>query len=232
MKNKAELKQYFISGAMPDQDQFEELIISNLNSIDDKATLQDIQNGQNDEKFTTPKKVVEAISYYVPSATTTVKGLAETATLAEVISGSDTSRYVTPEGAKKAVETFAPVRSVNGQTGDVVVPDSTYDSGWIIPLLQSPIINYQNGFVETRYRLLNGVVYIEGTIKGGVSQTNGVSYFLFQLPTGFRPTKRLAFSTFKNGGGSARIDIDSAGNVYGVVYDKVLTSLTGISFPI
>lgn len=232
MKDKATLKEYFKSGDKPTQTQFEELIVSNLNSLDDKATLQDIQNGQNDQKFTTPKMVVEAINHFVPSATTTVKGLVETATLAEVIAGSDTTKYVTPEGAKKAVETFTPVTSVNGQTGDVQVPDSTYDSGWITPLLQSPIINYQNGFVETRYRLLNDVVYIEGTIRGGVSQTNGVNYLLFQLPVDFRPSKRLIFSTFKIGGASARIDVDPSGNVYGVVYDKNLTSLAGISFAI
>jgi len=232
MENKATLKTYFESGDRPTQSQFEKLIDSNLNALDDKASTQDAVNGTNNDKFSTPKTVLEAINQFVVPANVNIKGIVQTATIQEVEAGMDTTKYVTPEGAKKAVEQFSFVKSVNGQTGVVNIPILPEDSGWNNISLQNGIQNYGNGYGVTRFRKLNKVVYIEGAISGGLSQTNGLTYVVFQLPEGFRPDKRLIFSTFKMGSNSARIDIDELGKVYAVIYDNRLTSLTGISFPV
>lgn len=229
MENKATLKTYFESGDRPTQSQFEKLIDSNLNALDDKASTQDAINGTNNDKFSTPKTVLEAINQFVVPATVNKKGIVQTATIQEVEAGVDTSKYVTPEGAKKAVEKFSFVKSVNGQTGNVNISVLPQDSLWQTIPLQNGFQNFGNDYVSARYRKISNVVYIEGTIKRSI---NGANVIIFQLPLNFRPSFKLIFSTFKNGGNSARIDIDKDGNVIAVIYDMTLTSLTGISFPV
>ncbi len=96
-KSRQDLKGYFQAGDRPTESQFSDLIDSFLNRLEDDHVVA------------------------LPDASTTQKGVSERATLAEVEAGTDGTRYVSSEGAKRAVETHAPVKSVNGQTGNVVV---------------------------------------------------------------------------------------------------------------
>lgn len=117
--NRDNLKEYFKAGDRPTEAQFEELINNSVNVTDDKANQAEATAGSSDSKYMTPLKVKNSIDANVPTANTTTQGKVEIASLTEVQAGTDATRVVTPQGAKKAVETFAPVKSVNGQTGDI-----------------------------------------------------------------------------------------------------------------
>lgn len=116
-------------------------------------------------------------------------------------------------------------------------PETT--SNWNnITSFSSPISNYDSSN-PVRYRKKNGVVYLEGYIKGGTSQTNGTGYGLFTLPTECRPTRAISFPIVRAGNTSGtiptstvvgRIDILPNGIVYGVNYSNIWSSLSGISF--
>lgn len=125
------------------------------------------------------------------------------------------------------------VQSINGQSGAVNIPIG--DSGWQnVTTFATNITNFSTA-TELKYRKLNGVVFLEGCIKGGANQTNGQSYLLFTLPVGYRPARRISINllrantsltTYKTG----RLDIDSNGSVYGVDYGALWSTLSGISF--
>ena len=130
-EDRSTLKQYFETGKKPTEGEYANLIDSSVNNEDDKATLAESQAGTDDVKYVTPKGVKSSINTLVPNATISTRGKVELATLAEVASGTDSQRAVTPEGAKRAAEEHAPVQSINGQTGDVVIsaPGQTTDRG-------------------------------------------------------------------------------------------------------
>jgi len=233
--NREDLKAYFNTGDRPTEVQFAELIDNSVNNIDDKANLTEAAAGNDDVKYITPKtakKVVETFaSSSIPTATISTQGKIEIATLAEVQAGTDTARAVTPEGSKKSVETFAPVKSVNGQTGivNLNIPTIT-DSSWQTPTLLNSVTNFGSTYQTVRYRKIQSIVYIEGVVKGGTTQTNGLTYSLFVLPSGFRPLKRHTFIIHTGSGLAGRLDIDPNGNVYAVIYNNANASLSGISF--
>lgn len=209
-QSRSVLKEYFKTGKKPTEQEYEHLIDSYVNRTDDDF--------------------VENLPP-LPDATTTKKGIVEQATLAEVEEGTDEIRFVTPKGVKRAVETFAPpapVQSVNGQTGAVVIDTDGDDSGWQTPLLQSGIENYSTSYQAPRFRKKNGVVYIEGTVKGGTAGTT--TTIIFTLPLGYRPSKRLILSGIKSGNIPVRIDIATSGIIYCYAYSTTMTSLSGISF--
>lgn len=92
-----------------------------------------------------------------------------------------------------------------------------------------------------RYRKKNGVVYLDGSIKGGTSQTNGTTYLLFNLPQGYIPSRKTSFTITRAGNTSGttptstvvgRIDINVDGSVYGVNYSNIWSNLSGITFVI
>lgn len=56
------------------------------------------------------------------------------------------------------------------------------DSGWKSAAYRNSWMDYGNGFGGLQYRLLNGVLYLRGTIKGGA-----VNSIVSNLPAGFRP---------------------------------------------
>lgn len=183
--NKEQLKAYFETGDTPTEAQFKELIDSSINTLDDKASLAEAEEGTNDEK------------------------------------------YVTPKGVKSAVEVHAPVKSINGYTGDVVLGLGGDDSGWTEPSLENGFLNFSTVWYEAvRYRKKNGVVYIEGLIKEGAA--NGV---LFTLPPEFRPSKSMMFSNICYTGTYTvgRVDISANGNVV-IITVGDFTNLSGISF--
>lgn len=196
-QSRSTLKGYFQSGDRPTGTQFEELIDSFVSHQDDSFV------------------------HSLPDATITQKGIAEQATLAEVNTGTDDTKFVTSKGAKQAAETHAPVLSVNGQTGNVSVGD---DSGWQPAPLMNGFIDYGANWQIARFRRLNGVVYLEGSIKNGAP-----SVPIFILPPGFMPVDKLIFSTIGNNT-LARIDIDSNGVVEANVHNSQWISLSGISF--
>lgn len=198
------LKSYFETGDKPTEQEYQDLIDSCYNKLDDNLTPE------------------------LPDATTTAKGVAEQATLAEVEEGTDTTRYVTPAGTKRAVETHSLVRSVNGQTGDVEInATASEDSGWIEPSLLNGITNVGGNFQVARYRKINNMVYIEGRVTGG---DNNITNTVFRLPTGFRPSARLSFSVVRAGNSATRLDINPNGNVRCFRFSSNWTSICGISF--
>lgn len=100
---------------------------------------------------------------------------------------------------------------------------------WVAPTLLNNFENFgsfqTSKYQDTRYRKLNGVVYIQGTIKG--SEQGKV---IFNLPEGFRPAERIFFGTLKYGNVAARIDILPNGDVFAESYHASWTSLNGILF--
>lgn len=239
-QSKNTLKGYFNTGDKPTESNFVNLIDSFVHKTEDRSTTAEVQTGTNNTKFVTPAGAKAAVQHFVPNASETVKGLIEIATVAEAEEGTSTSQAVTPAGAKKAVEKFAPVKKVNGLSpdtnGEITIP-ITEDSNWnTVTAFVNGTSSY-NGSTTVRFRKRNGVVFLDGCIKGGVAQTNGTGYTLFTLPAGYRPQRRASFillradtslTTYVVG----RIDIATNGAVYGVNYSDLWNSLSGISFPI
>ena len=65
-KNRGILKSYFETGKRPIQEEFENLIDSQLNIEEDKASEADAQNDQIDNKYLTPKTVKKSIETFAP----------------------------------------------------------------------------------------------------------------------------------------------------------------------
>lgn len=72
---------------------------------------------------------------------------------------------------------------------------SVEDTGWIVPTLTGGYTNFGSGYAVTRYRRINGVVHIEGTVAAG-----NVGQVIFSLPPGFRPALEKLFITSANAG--------------------------------
>lgn len=125
-----------------------------------------------------------------------------------------------------------PTEEQFGNLIDSTINTINNDSGWSSPTLLNGISNFSEAHQGARFRKKDGVVYIQGLIKGGTSQTSGSTYVLFQLPVGHRPEKKLIFATMLSTGANSRIDIDVDGKVYGMIYNNVWTVLNGIQFPV
>lgn len=65
-KNRGILKSFFETGKRPIQEEFENLIDSQLNIEEDKASEADAQNDQIDNKYLTPKTVKKSIETFAP----------------------------------------------------------------------------------------------------------------------------------------------------------------------
>ena len=103
------------------------------------------------------------------------------------------------------------------------------DTGWIAPTLLNGWVNYDTGsqWEQAGYRMIGGVVYLRGLVKGGSLQTQ-----IFILPTQYRPRRRLIFASVA-GNLFGRIDVIATGEIYwyaGGTNEYV--SLSGISYPI
>lgn len=159
------------------------------------------------------------------------------ATATEVQTGTNNTKFVTPIRAKEAAQHWAPVKTVNGiqptSNGNVTVP-LVEDSGW------QQVSSFANGTSSldspssVRFRKKNGTVFLDGKIKGGTNQTNGVSYLLFSLPEGFMPSRITSFAVIMANTSTTsvagRIDIHPDGRVYGVLYSNIWTNLSDIVF--
>lgn len=127
--NRENLKGYFNAGDKPTENQFAELIDNTVNKIDDKANLTEAADSNNNEKYITPKTAKKAIETHLPDATFSTAGIVKRASILDAEQGIDINAYVTPIGAKKAAETFAPVKSVNGLQGEIIIASSK--ANWI-----------------------------------------------------------------------------------------------------
>ncbi len=65
-KVRSELKSYFESGKRPNQSEFEDLIDSKLNHIDDKASYSEIETGVDNEKFITSLGAKQSVLKHAP----------------------------------------------------------------------------------------------------------------------------------------------------------------------
>lgn len=63
---RSELKSYFESGKRPNQSEFEDLIDSKLNHIDDKASYSEIESGLDNEKFITSLGAKHSVIVHAP----------------------------------------------------------------------------------------------------------------------------------------------------------------------
>lgn len=83
---------------------------------------------------------------------------------------------------------------------------------WTHPNLLASWTNYGSSWVEASYMKDSfGFVNVRGTIKDGTT-TDGTN--IFDLPSGYRPQYNVSFPVTDSGGGaSARVSIDTSGNV-------------------
>lgn len=212
-KDRKALKEVFITGYKPTEQDFSDLLESCL--------------------LVTDASGIDAKG----AASTTKKGLVEEATLAEVEAGTDAERYVTPAGAKRAVEKHSLVKSVNGKTGNVVLDASnSEDSGWVkISLLNNAVDIGNDGKYEwegSRYRKVDDRIELQGLIKGKVSR---VDTHIFTLPIGSRPLKKLMLPILQREKASVELsvlEIDSAGKVVVISIGSDWTNITGVNFSI
>ena len=96
-QNRQTLKSYFETGDKPTEDEFADLIDSFVNRLEDDY----VEN--------------------LPNASTSQRGIVQQASSSEVNSATNNNKYVTPLGVKNSIENFAPVTSVNGKTGEVIL---------------------------------------------------------------------------------------------------------------
>ena len=72
--------------------------------------------------------------------------------------------------------------------------------------------NYASAtWAPLRFRLVRGIVYVEGMIKANIAPVSGD--VLFTLPTGYRPLKTRMMNGYSGSGGAVRFDILNTGNV-------------------
>lgn len=95
------------------------------------------------------------------------------------------------------------------------------------PTLSNSWVDYGGAFEGAGYyKDSDGTVYLQGLIKDGTA-TNGT--VLFTLPSGYRPSRRLAFAVASNNT-VARVDVFANGEVQIISGSNTWLSLTGISF--
>lgn len=116
-----------------------------------------------------------------------------------------------------------------GKTLDKLVAETD----WVYPTLQNGWENYNGAsdkYVQARYKMKNGVVYIEGLIRYGESKNDDGLTPIFTLPVGFRPNRQLCFITTSSAATCCnRVDIYPTGAVQSILGDNDYLSLC-ISF--
>lgn len=128
--------------------------------------------------------------------------------------------------AKLYLRLFTAINTLNNQ----VQAGMAGDSGWIIPTLGNSWTSFDAGAVYAvpQYRLLNGVVWLHGAMKGGTLSTAA-----FTLPVGMRPLKTTQFSNGSNGF-TCQFTILASGAVevtaYGSGGSNAFVSLDGAPF--
>lgn len=107
---------------------------------------------------------------------------------------------------------------------------NTGDGAYVLqtPTFQNSWTNYGGAFQEAKYyKDAFGVVHLMGLVQGG---TIGLSYPIFTLPSGYRPTARHIFTTTQNDA-LGRVDVQADGTVVMLGGATGWISLSGINFP-
>ena len=156
-KVRSELKSYFESGKRPNQSEFEDLIDSKLNQIEDKASYSEIESGLDDEKFITSLGARNSVLIHAPVkyvngifpdnsgnvSITDIEGTASTIT--GVISKSQVTDLVNDLNGKQA-------SLVNGTTIKTINGNNILGSG-NIQIIGNTLI----GIISENYSLLNSL---------------------------------------------------------------------------
>lgn len=120
----------------------------------------------------------------------------------------------------------------NADTNSYIWADGRETALWTYPSPSSPWSNYGLGYTSLCYKRENGVVYLEGLIKGSTSTSTGT---IFTLPAGYRPAGGTLIFLGHASGGITDLRVYTSGTVAvsgflagGNAND---VSLSGISFP-
>lgn len=90
---------------------------------------------------------------------------------------------------------------------------TTWHGAWRIvgaagqPAFQNSWVNFNSGYAPARFAKRNGIVYVEGLVRGGPANVP-----IFTLPAGCRPSGDLVFATVANDS-FARFTVTSLGTV-------------------
>ncbi len=191
-KNRTELKSYFETGKRPTQDEFEDLIVSQLNIEEDKASEADAQNDQIDNKYLTPKTAKQNVITFAPVkkvnniapdsngniSITNVSGTAST------ITGSISKSQVTGlesdlNGKQNILTSGTTIKTINGQTvlgsGDIPITGAAPVKLMAVLSSPFPLINSnveQNAFPPScnKFTLSSNKTYF---FKGKFLISNG-----------------------------------------------------------
>lgn len=223
--SRTNLKLKFKAGLRPKEVDFEQLIESSVNIIDDKASIAEAQNETITDKFITPQTVKSSVLHFAPVKT--VNGVLPNATTGDVVLPTVT----TISGNAGTATKLQNAVNINGVSFDgsanIQLPeDSTIWQDAIISGFST-----MTTFSVPRFRKKNGVIYLEGVITGGTVQAT--PYLFFTLPLGLRPSSKLVFSVMHTNNTIGRVDVNNDGKVYGVLYNNaagVGLSFNGISF--
>lgn len=102
------------------------------------------------------------------------------------------------------------------------------DTGWIVPALLNSWVAFGAPYAAAaHYRRINGVVYLAGLIKNGVTTSGTV---LFNLPAGFRPLAQL-YRITGSAGALAVIEVKANGDVIATSSSSGSLVLDVVPFP-
>jgi hypothetical protein len=120
------------------------------------------------------------------------------------------------------------VNALQRRVAELETRERPTTTAWAAPTLLNSWANFGSGHAEAAYRIIDGIVYLRGTISGGTATAGTV---LFTLPTGFRPASRLLFATISSTA-LGRVDVLANGDVEIRLGSSTFLVLNGISFPV
>jgi hypothetical protein len=136
------------------------------------------------------------------------------------VSTSDPSRFrIVYFGTDFEVPpTWVPVVIRSGDTGSAATyrwADGRESQAWTYPTLGNSWANYTLGYASARYKRENGVVTVQGLIKGGTPSSSSVA---FTLPAGYRPDSTVQYASLSSGGvADIRVFVGGSVTVYSLI---------------
>lgn len=105
---------------------------------------------------------------------------------------------------------------------------NTPPSAWAVPALLNGWVPFGvAGYINPRYRKINGIVYVQGLAKSGATAPGTV---IFNLPAGFRPSGKLQIVTCSNSI-FALLEVAANGDYTAAVAVNANNLNLGFSFP-
>jgi hypothetical protein len=93
--------------------------------------------------------------------------------------------------------------------------DGRESQAWTYPTLGNSWANYALGYASARYKRENGVVTVQGLIKGGTPSSSSVA---FTLPAGYRPDSTVQYASISSGGvADIRVFVGGSVTVYSLI---------------